>query len=117
MIFISPPFTTTHAAYEASLKQSIGRALRYGQTKTVYIYKFLALKTIDVDIMEKRSGLRLVQEKDSTWVMKSAEDLTEEQRMVNWGSGFVKQGYLEVDDVDAVDGSDDENDEGEVGEL
>ena len=99
------------------MKQSIGRALRYGQTKIVHIYKFVALKTIDVDIMQKRSGLKLVQEKDSTWAMKSAEDLTWEQQNVDWSSGFVKPGYLEVDNVDAVHESDDGNDEGDIGEL
>ena len=77
----------------------------------------MALKTIDVDIMQARSGLKLVQEKDSTWVMKNAEELTEEQQKVDWSSGFVKPGYLDVDDVDVVHESDDENDEGEIGEL
>lgn len=34
----------------------MGRARRYGQTKPVHIYNFLSLKTIDVDILQLRSG-------------------------------------------------------------
>lgn len=36
------------------MTQAIGRARRYGQEKRVHIYRFVALRTIDVDIMEQR---------------------------------------------------------------
>jgi hypothetical protein len=39
------------------MKQAIGRAKRFGQLKTVYVYRFAALNTIDVDILEYRERL------------------------------------------------------------
>jgi superfamily II DNA or RNA helicase len=38
------------------MKQAIGRAQRYGQTKHVHVYHFIVAKTIDVDIFERRNG-------------------------------------------------------------
>ena len=59
MIFVAPYYTTGTDAqytYEAARTQAIGRARRYGQTKTVMVYDFLASRTIDVDIFEQRSS-------------------------------------------------------------
>jgi hypothetical protein len=36
------------------MKQALGRAVRYGQDKTIHIYKFAALHTVDVDILQQR---------------------------------------------------------------
>ncbi|KAH0533931.1 hypothetical protein GP486_008950, partial [Trichoglossum hirsutum] len=38
---------------------AIGRARRYGQKKVVHIHRFLALKTIDVDVIQERTAKRL----------------------------------------------------------
>lgn len=46
------------------MTQAIGRARRYGQVKHVHIYHFAALKTIDVDTMQVRSGNTLVRSED-----------------------------------------------------
>ena len=42
------------------MTQCIGRAKRYGQRKTVHIYRFVALRTIDVDILQEREQKTLV---------------------------------------------------------
>lgn len=55
--------TGTQHAYDASLEQCIGRALRYGQTKAVHIYRFLALHTYDVDVIQNRERKTLVRGK------------------------------------------------------
>ncbi|KAI9883353.1 MAG: hypothetical protein M1823_004887 [Watsoniomyces obsoletus] len=44
------------------MTQAIGRARRFGQNKLVHIYQFVSLKTIDVDILEERTGKKVVQE-------------------------------------------------------
>lgn len=36
------------------MSQAIGRSRRYGQLKHVHIYHFMALKTIEVNIFERR---------------------------------------------------------------
>ncbi len=52
VIFLSPYLTDREQTYRAGMTQAIGRARRYGQTKVVHTYHFLALKTIDVDVFE-----------------------------------------------------------------
>ena len=42
------------------MKQAVGRVRRYGQTKTVNIYHLLTLYTVDVDILQHRTGKVLV---------------------------------------------------------
>lgn len=54
VIFLSPPLADTQQQYDQSTKQSIGRVRRTGQEKTVHIYRFAAINTIDVDILETR---------------------------------------------------------------
>ncbi|KAH9975966.1 hypothetical protein BGW80DRAFT_1168904 [Lactifluus volemus] len=58
-IFLSPLLAPTLEIYQANETQAIGRLRRYGQTKTVYIWRFLTKDTIDVDIYEARTGKKL----------------------------------------------------------
>ncbi len=60
VIFLSPVLTDDQYGYDSSKAQAIGRAKRYGQTRTVKIYHFLALNTIDVDILQAREHKKLV---------------------------------------------------------
>ena len=60
VIFLSPLSTPTQYGYDSSMTQAIGRARRYGQLKTVTVYHFLSLKTLDVNIFEDRRRQRLV---------------------------------------------------------
>ena len=62
VIFLSPLLVPTQYQYDSAITQAIGRARRYGQKKIVHIYRFLSLKTIDVDIIEERTGKMLVKE-------------------------------------------------------
>jgi len=104
VIFVSPLLAKDQSTYDASYKQAIGRAKRYGQKKLVHIYNFLALHTIDVEIYEEREGKRLFREtKKATysnkdyvkWRGRSPNEMTEEERGLRWGSksgltkGFV----------------------------
>ena len=54
IIFFSPLLITNQQRYEATMLQAIRRAHRFGQTKIVHIYRFVALNTIDVDILQHR---------------------------------------------------------------
>jgi SNF2 family DNA or RNA helicase len=55
-IFLSPLLAPTQEIYQANETQAIGRLRRFGQTKTVLIWRFLTKDTIDIDIYEARSG-------------------------------------------------------------
>jgi len=59
VLFVSPYLTKGSNAqqqYDAAMSQAIGRARRFGQEKRVHIYQYVTSKTIDVDIIEKRSS-------------------------------------------------------------
>jgi len=58
-IFLSPLLAPSQEIYQANETQAIGRLRRYGQSKTVYIWRFLTRDTIDVDIYEARTGKKL----------------------------------------------------------
>lgn len=57
IIFLSPLLSSTQYDYEATMKQAIRRVRRTGQKKSVFVYRFVALNTIDVDILERRERL------------------------------------------------------------
>jgi hypothetical protein len=54
VIFFSPLLKRTQYEYEAQMAQAIGRVRRPGQLNEVYVYRFVSLDTIDVDILEHR---------------------------------------------------------------
>ena len=51
---MSPMLADSQYNYDAALAQAIGRVRRPGQTKDIFVYRFTALDTIDVDILEHR---------------------------------------------------------------
>jgi len=53
-MFLSPLLTPSQQFYTATDIQAIGRVRRYGQQKKVFIYRFLTLNSIDVEIFEAR---------------------------------------------------------------
>jgi hypothetical protein len=74
VIFLSPLLTESQYKYEASMTQAIGRAVRYGQNKEVFIYRFLSLNTIDVEIAQERSKKALVEVKGEGWKLLEKEE-------------------------------------------
>ncbi|KAF1836344.1 hypothetical protein BDW02DRAFT_616202 [Decorospora gaudefroyi] len=52
IIFVSPLLSKTQHDYDSAMAQAIARSRRYGQEKKVHIHHVLALRTIDVDILE-----------------------------------------------------------------
>ncbi|KAF8892236.1 hypothetical protein BD779DRAFT_1511770 [Infundibulicybe gibba] len=53
-IFLSPLLTPSKEIYKACETQAVGRLVRYGQTKHVYVWRFLTTNTIDEEIYEQR---------------------------------------------------------------
>lgn len=53
-IFLSPLLATSKEIYKACETQAVGRLVRYGQLKHVYVWRFLTANTIDEDIYEQR---------------------------------------------------------------
>lgn len=58
-IFVHPLLAESQQQYNAYETQAIGRIRRYGQTKTVHIWRFIARDTIDSEIYEERTGKKL----------------------------------------------------------
>ncbi|KAJ9627044.1 hypothetical protein H2203_003504 [Taxawa tesnikishii (nom. ined.)] len=58
VIFFSPLLVDSQYVYESNMTQAIGRVRRPGQRKTIFVYRFIALDTIDVDILEHRERRR-----------------------------------------------------------
>ena len=59
VIFVAPYLTSGSNAqqlYDAARTQARGRAHRFGQKKVVTVYNFITDCTIDVDILEHRTG-------------------------------------------------------------
>ena len=106
VIFASPLLTNTQQSYDALMTQSIGRAQRYGQQKTVHVYRFVALRTADVDILQERELKTLV--KKTTYQRRShlgggpaskrkvasvewklvREEANDDSMEDGWGSGY-----------------------------
>ena len=51
---MSPFLAKIQYDYDSAMAQAIARSRRYGQKKKVHIYHVVALRTIDVDILEHR---------------------------------------------------------------
>ncbi|KAI9820425.1 MAG: hypothetical protein M1832_003758 [Thelocarpon impressellum] len=97
IIFLSPFLLGSQYHYDASTTQAIGRARRYGQKKLVHIYRFLSLKTIDVDILESRTKKKLEKVGDGFELVErsSGEDGKEgEGKAETWGGGLLKNQSL-----------------------
>ncbi|UJO22037.1 uncharacterized protein CLAFUR5_09289 [Fulvia fulva] len=54
ILFLSPLIRETQYEYDATMAQAVGRARRFGQTKHIHVYRFAALNTIDIDVLEHR---------------------------------------------------------------
>lgn len=65
-IFLSPLLAQTKEIYDACETQAVGRLVRYGQTKHVYIWKFLTTNTIDEEIYKERTRGNLHKDSERT---------------------------------------------------
>jgi SNF2 family DNA or RNA helicase len=55
-IFVHPLLASNQQEYDSHETQAIGRIRRFGQNKTVHVWRFLARETIDTKIFDERSG-------------------------------------------------------------
>ncbi|KAN0062000.1 hypothetical protein ACQY0O_005995 [Thecaphora frezii] len=66
VIFVGPLLKQEQQQYNATMTQAIGRCVRYGQTKKVFVWRFIAMETIDQETIEKREQISLeVEELDA----------------------------------------------------
>ncbi|KAI9812586.1 MAG: hypothetical protein M1827_004575 [Pycnora praestabilis] len=96
IIFVSPLLTNSQYWYDASNIQAIGRCRRFGQGKLVHIYRFLSLKTIDIDILQQRTRKTLVKINGEFKLMRKADIM--DQDVEEYGGGFNK--FKGLDDFD-----------------
>lgn len=91
LVFLSPVPATAKEQWDTAYTQAIGRARRFGQTKEVHVYHYLALNTIDVDLHEQWEDKKLHESsKTGGWLLSPLGDLNEEEKKQDWGSGFFK---------------------------
>ena len=64
----------------------------------MFVYQFLALKTVDIDIFQDRMGKRLVNTVGNEYKAIDEKLLDESQLTVNWGTGRVKRDVFNDDD-------------------
>ncbi|KAI9793644.1 MAG: hypothetical protein M1816_007539 [Peltula sp. TS41687] len=88
IIFLSPLLVTNQYQYDSATTQAIGRARRYGQKKVVHIYRFISLKTIDVDILQDRTGKMVVKE-DGVVKLRKVTD-AERKDLESLGGGALR---------------------------
>ena len=55
-VFVHPLLAKCQQEYDAYETQAIGRIRRFGQKKTVHVWRFLAKDTIDTTIFSQRSS-------------------------------------------------------------
>lgn len=58
VIFLSPLVAEHNQQYFATMEQAKGRAIRFGQTKEVKVWRFFVRETIDTAILEQREALK-----------------------------------------------------------
>ena len=88
VIFVSPLLAQSQREYNAWNTQCIGRSRRFGQTKAVYLYRFLALKTVDVDIVQESTSKKLVKTSEGVLHLKTGKEMTKFERNVEYSSGM-----------------------------
>lgn len=89
VIFLSPALTRTQYDYESTMTQTIGRCRRFGQKKRVHVYHFVALETIDVNVLQHRRRQILV-EREGEFLMVPEDQVLDSDR-ANW-RGFSLDG-------------------------
>ncbi|SNX86341.1 uncharacterized protein MEPE_05050 [Melanopsichium pennsylvanicum] len=60
VIFVGPLLKQEQQQYEATMTQAIGRCVRYGQLKKVFVWRLISMQTIDQEVLEKREKLKIV---------------------------------------------------------
>jgi SNF2 family DNA or RNA helicase len=59
VIFLSTLISEEEQSYHATMEQARGRAVRFGQTRKVKIWRFFVRDTIDQSVYERREGGKL----------------------------------------------------------
>ena len=99
VIFITPRDVPKKYLYDSSKEQCIGRALRHGQRKCVYVHEFVALDTFDVDVYQYREEAKLAKRgtpEAPRWELVKEKDLTAEEKQRDYRCGYH---YRFADDV------------------
>lgn len=64
-IFLSPLLAPTKEIYQACEIQAVGRLVRYGQSKHVYVWRLRTKDTIDEEIYRQRKGITMTSDSRS----------------------------------------------------
>ena len=62
VVFLSAFISDEEQSYHATMEQAKGRAVRFGQTREVKVWRFFVRDTIDEVVYEKREGAKLAKE-------------------------------------------------------
>lgn len=99
IIFLGAFWCPDHHSYTQSMTQCVGRARRYGQKKTVFIYRIIGLNTIDVDVLEWREGKQVARRNDGSDIVELVEQLGPQHEQTSFATGFLESNdYLDRDE-------------------
>src|SRR5271156_2687300 len=79
VFFISPLHTgslydkKSQYNYQSIMTQAVGRARRFKQKKLVHVYHFLMSQSIEVNIIEKRTGMEFVKRDNEFKLVKKSD--------------------------------------------
>ena len=90
-MFASPFVTESQPTFNAVMRQAIGRVHRYGQQKEVHIYHFLSAGSLDVNIVQERTGKVMVRRKGEFYLVpKEKVRPTDVERFSGAGTGVER---------------------------
>ena len=94
VIFLSPVLANSQYDYDSIMTQTTGRCLRYGQKKHVHIYHFLALNTIDVNILQHRRE-QIVVKRDGKFLLVDRKEAFDGE--TSWRGHSLDGGHADGD--------------------
>lgn len=82
-MFVCPFVARNNYDYNATMTQAVGRARRFGQQQTVYVYHFVTARTNEVAILQDRMAKKLVRRGNKFELVESSELLDTDE---DWGA-------------------------------
>ena len=97
VIFVGPLLKQEQQQYDATMTQAIGRCVRYGQVRKVFVWRLVSMETIDQEVLEKRERVTVVSQNDKGKGTRNAG----QGQMVTAANGEMIKSTLVVEEMDA----------------
>ncbi|CDW99045.1 hypothetical protein [Sporisorium scitamineum] len=98
VIFVGPLLKQEQEQYDATMTQAIGRCVRYGQVKKVFVWRLISMETIDQEVLEKRERLKVLSKQE---VENGDKVVSGDGGVVTAANGETIKSTLVVEELDA----------------